>query len=71
MITDLHLINVQGLRKVEVTLRPLTVLVGANDTGKSTFLRALDAAAHRTSLAPTFGSAASVLKARLKKTGLL
>ncbi len=29
------------LRQIEVPLRPLTVLIGKNDTGKSTFLRAL------------------------------
>ena len=47
MITDLHLVNVQSLKQVDVKLRPLTVLVGANDTGKSTFLRALKAVANR------------------------
>ncbi|MBI5494280.1 MAG: AAA family ATPase [Deltaproteobacteria bacterium] len=41
MIASVSIRNVQCLRRLEVPLRPLTVLVGNNDTGKSTFLRAL------------------------------
>ncbi len=47
MITDLHLVNVRSLKQVDVKLKPLTVLVGANDTGKSTFLSALHTLAER------------------------
>ena len=41
MLTRVTVQNVRGLRKVDVNLRPLTVLIGKNDSGKSSFLRAL------------------------------
>jgi predicted ATPase len=41
MLTRLHIQNFQVLRDVDVPLKPLTVLVGANDSGKTTFLGAI------------------------------
>src|SRR5262245_4499066 len=41
MFRYVHIQNYRCLREVEVTLEPLTVLVGANASGKSSFLEAL------------------------------
>lgn len=41
MLRHVEVTHFQCLRRTSVPLRPLTVLVGPNDTGKSTFLRAL------------------------------
>ena len=41
MIERLHVEGFRLLRHVDVPLRPLTVLVGANDSGKTSFLRSL------------------------------
>lgn len=41
MITKLHIENFKCLRDVTVELGPLTVLIGKNDTGKTSFLEAL------------------------------
>lgn len=41
MITHIDIKNFRGLRSVQADLKPLTVLIGANDTGKSAFLAAL------------------------------
>src|SRR5262245_33836051 len=41
MVRYVHIQNYRCLREVEVTLEPLTVLVGANASGKSSFLAAL------------------------------
>lgn len=41
MLKRVAIENFRCLRKLDVSLRPLTVLVGANDTGKSTFLKAI------------------------------
>lgn len=41
MLTRLSGDNFRALRKFDVALSPLTVLIGSNDTGKSSFLRAL------------------------------
>lgn len=41
MITKLHIENFKCLRDVTVELQPLTVLIGKNDTGKTSFLEAL------------------------------
>jgi predicted ATPase len=41
MITHVSLTDFRCFRKVEVELKPLTVLIGQNDTGKSSFLWAL------------------------------
>lgn len=41
MIETVELNNEKALKHVRVALKPLTVLVGTNDTGKSTFLEAL------------------------------
>lgn len=42
MLERLTIENFRSLRRVVVPLRPLTVLVGPNDSGKSTFLAALN-----------------------------
>src|SRR5262245_2367379 len=41
MIRNVHIKNYRSLRDVELKLEPLTVLVGANASGKSNFLRAI------------------------------
>ena len=41
MINKLHIENFKCLRDVTVDLKPLTVLIGKNDTGKTSFLEAL------------------------------
>jgi predicted ATPase len=41
MITKLHVQNFKCLRDVSVELRPFTVLIGKNDTGKSSLLEAI------------------------------
>ena len=43
MIDRVAIKNYRGLRSVECAIRPLTVLVGPNDSGKSSFLAALRA----------------------------
>lgn len=42
MITRLEIENFKAIKKVAIELDPLTVLVGPNDSGKSTILQALD-----------------------------
>jgi predicted ATPase len=46
MLRQLKISNYKALRSVDVPLRPLTVLIGKNDTGKSTFLNAIMAVAN-------------------------
>lgn len=46
MIEHLAIRNFRCLREVEVPLSPLTILIGANDTGKSVFLTAIERACH-------------------------
>lgn len=46
MIEFVKISNFRGLREVSVRLRPLTVLVGPNDSGKSTFLEAVHLRVH-------------------------
>ena len=41
MLTRFHVENFRCLRAVDVPLRPLTVLIGPNDSGKSAFLEAV------------------------------
>ncbi|HKE01207.1 MAG TPA: AAA family ATPase, partial [Planctomycetota bacterium] len=41
MLQRVRIRGYRMLRDVDVPLKPLTVLIGANDTGKSTFMRAL------------------------------
>jgi predicted ATPase len=41
MLTQLTIENFRCLRSVQVPLRPFTVLIGPNDSGKSTFLAAI------------------------------
>ena len=41
MLTEVNIRNFRCFKHVGVPLRPLTVLIGQNDTGKSSFLRAL------------------------------
>ena len=41
MLTHVTINNFRGLRSLSVPLRPLTVLIGLNDSGKSSFLTAL------------------------------
>jgi predicted ATPase len=40
-LTQVQIRNFRALRHVEVPLRPLTVLIGQNDSGKSSFLHAI------------------------------
>jgi predicted ATPase len=42
MLDSIFIENFRSLRKVSVALKPLTALIGQNDTGKSTFLDALE-----------------------------
>ncbi len=46
MLRQLKISNYKALRSVDVPLRPLTILIGKNDTGKSTFLKAIMAVAN-------------------------
>ena len=41
MISSIHIKNYKCLRDLKVTLKPLTVVIGKNDTGKSSLLEAL------------------------------
>src|SRR5260370_17964383 len=41
MLGDVKIENFRSLRSVSVPLRPLTILIGPNDSGKSAFLAAL------------------------------
>ncbi|MEO7329191.1 MAG: AAA family ATPase [Minicystis sp.] len=42
MITRFHVKNYKCLRDVDVQLKPFTVLIGKNDTGKTSFLEAVE-----------------------------
>ena len=42
MITDLEIINFRSIQSGKVHLEPLTIIVGANSTGKSNLVKALD-----------------------------
>ena len=42
MLKNVSISNFKSLLNVNVPLKPLTVLIGNNDTGKSSFLRALN-----------------------------
>ena len=50
MLGELEIRHFRGLKMVNVPLRPLTVLIGKNDTGKSSFLAAIEALANNNSL---------------------
>jgi predicted ATPase len=41
LISRVQIANFRGLKRVDVSLKPLTVLIGPNDSGKSSFLDAL------------------------------
>src|ERR1700687_566576 len=41
MLTNVSIQNFRCLKSVNVPVRPLTILIGPNDSGKSTFLTAL------------------------------
>ena len=64
-IRRLRLVNFRGFDQAEIELRPLTVLLGANSSGKSSFGHAIASMAHaqwahaasRTSLTPNPGNA--------------
>ena len=43
LIDSIRIKNFRALRNVEVSLKPVTLLVGTNNAGKTTFLRALNA----------------------------
>ena len=45
MLDHVTIKNFRSLREVSVPLKPLTVLIGENDTGKSTFLEAVECGA--------------------------
>ena len=51
MITRLEIENFKAIRNLTVDLQPLTVLVGPNDSGKTTILQALDVLARATTTA--------------------
>jgi predicted ATPase len=70
MIRSVNIVNVQCLRQVDVTLRPLNVLVGDNDTGKSTFLRALATACQGQAPSPSIRNPSSASAVRVKLDGL-
>ncbi len=40
MISRVQIANFRALKRVDVSLKPLTVLIGPNDSGKSSFLDA-------------------------------
>ena len=65
MLTHILIEHFRCFAKVDVPLRPLTVLIGPNDSGKSTFLEAIHTLATSRSLAPhdnsPYGPAAPVL----------
>ena len=42
LIEKIRIKNFRALRDVEVTLKPITILVGTNNSGKTTFLKALN-----------------------------
>ena len=42
LIDKIRIKNFRALRNIEVTLKPITLLVGANNAGKTTFLKALN-----------------------------
>jgi len=44
VIETVEINNFRGLRKVKVRLSPLTVLIGPNNSGKTSFLRAIEVA---------------------------
>jgi predicted ATPase len=52
MITKLHIQNFKCLRDVSVDLEPFTVLIGKNDTGKTSFLQAVEVLADLVSVSP-------------------
>jgi recombinational DNA repair ATPase RecF len=52
MLQQVRVENFRALKEVEVPLRPLTVLIGPNDTGKSAFLAALQYLAGGTNFQP-------------------
>jgi hypothetical protein len=41
MLENIEIVNFRCLKRVKVPLRPLTVLIGSNDSGKSAFLKAI------------------------------
>lgn len=52
MIQELRIVGYRCFANLHVGLKPLTVLIGPNDTGKSTFLRAIETVAGNISLTP-------------------
>ena len=44
LIDKVRVKNFRSLKDVEVNLQPITLLVGANNSGKTTFLQALNIA---------------------------
>ena len=46
MLNNLEIDYFRGLESVKVPLRPLTILIGKNDTGKSSFLAAISLVAN-------------------------
>jgi len=44
LVEKVRVENFRSLKKIEVALSPLTLLVGANNSGKTSFLRALNLA---------------------------
>jgi putative ATP-dependent endonuclease of the OLD family len=44
LVEKVRIKNFRSLKEIEVTLMPLTLLVGANNAGKTSFLRALNLA---------------------------
>ena len=42
MLSEIYISNFRGLRRLDAPLNPLTILIGQNDTGKSSFLAAIN-----------------------------
>ena len=42
LIDKIRIKNFRALKDIEINLKPVTILVGANNSGKTTLLRALN-----------------------------
>jgi predicted ATPase len=67
MITDLKITNFKGIKKGEIQLSPLTILVGGNNAGKTTILEALFLAPNPFRQVP-YGDTASAIIRKLHST---
>src|SRR5207302_320043 len=65
-ISAIRLRNFRGFEETEIELKPLTVLLGPNSSGKSSFGQALAALSHAHWLNPNAGSQASLTPAAVQ-----